>query len=103
MSRLDELIAKVKDGSIEFKAPARSVVEKKQPAKKSESVVAPVNMVPEKHIDEIREMFHFLMFKNRMKKNEQIMIGPMYSKFCETGKLSPAQRSFVAGLWIRYQ
>ena len=102
-SKLDQLINKVKSGQTEFKAPQKAIVEPKKAKPKKQEVVTSVNSVPEKNLDEVKEMFHFLMFQNRMKTNERILVGPMYNKLCETGRLSPAQKSFIANLWINYQ
>jgi len=105
MSKLDQLIEKIKAGEVEFKAPQKSVapVKPKNTTTKAKAEVKVTNAIPEKDFEEVREMFHFLMFQNRMKQSERAMIGPMYNKFCETERLSPAQRSFVAAIWINYQ
>lgn len=73
---------------------------------KAEDPLVPHVIVKDKDFNDIRSMFHDLLFlagSARMKKTEAKIVDSMYQRFCGTAKLTPKQRTWLAGQWIKHQ
>jgi len=105
MSNLDTLLEQIKKGDLVVDNTRTAPVERttKVIKAKEKTPAEEKKYVNDKHYDEIRGMFHFLMFQNRVSSNEARMLKPMYENFSRDLRLSPKQLSFVSNLWIQYK
>ena len=89
--------------------PSRLSKQKQELSKREKSHLSNVQRKPhysdyvtEQNFDNIRRMFHDLLFLGHLRQTELITIRSWYNEFCDRNKLSYGQMGYISALWTRH-